>query len=49
MSASIASVCSPVSETKKTMKEGIRTKGKLVKILFMDFLSLMQYVNFIDT
>ncbi len=47
MSASTASVCSLVLETKKTMKEDIRTKGKLVKFLILDFLSLMQYVNFI--
>jgi len=33
MSASTASVCLLVSVTKKTMKEDIRTRGKLVKFL----------------
>jgi len=37
MSASIASVCSLVSETKKTMKEDIRTRGKFFIFLSIGF------------
>ena len=46
MSASIASVYSLVLETRRTMKEDIRTRGKLVIFITLDFLSFKQYVNF---